>query len=174
MNHVDVITAAATITIATHAPEETTALGALIGRGLRAGDVLLLRGDLGAGKTQFARGVASGLHIPGPIPSPTFTLVNEYDGTDAAGRRVPFAHIDLYRLAAGGDLDSFGLDDYLGGAWAAVVEWPERAVDGGFVPPAHLDIAFAYMDEQARRLAFTAHGAATRLLALLPAHGEGA
>lgn len=174
MNRADAPSAPATITTATHAPEETTALGALLGRGLRAGDVLLLRGDLGAGKTHFARGVAAGLHIPGPIPSPTFTLVNEYDGMDAAARRVPFAHIDLYRLAEGGDLDSFGLDDYLGGAWAAVVEWPERAADEGFVPPAHLDISFAYVDEQTRRLTFAAHGAAARLLALLPAAGGAA
>lgn len=156
-----------TLTIETRAPAETTALGATVGRGLRAGDVLLLRGDLGAGKTQFARGVAAGLHVPGPIPSPTFTLVNEYDGADAAGRRVPLAHIDLYRLAAG-DVDSIGLDDYLGGAWAAVIEWPERAA-AALLPPAYLDIAFTYVDERTRRLAFVAHGAAARLLAPLAA-----
>ena len=123
-----------TRTIESHAPTETTRIGERIGRALRSGDVLLLRGDLGAGKTQFARGVAAGLRILGPIPSPTFTLVNEYAGRNAAGEAVPLAHIDLYRLGDGGDLDSLGLEDYLSGAWAAVIEWPERAVDDGFVP----------------------------------------
>ncbi len=151
-------------TIASHSPAETTRLGERIGRALRAGDLLLLRGDLGAGKTQFARGVAAGLGIAGPIPSPTFTLVNEYMGCNAAGEAVPIAHIDLYRLGDGGALDSLGLDDYLGGAWAAVIEWPERAMDDGFVPPSHLDIAITDAGDQARTFRFIAHGDASRLL----------
>lgn len=166
--------AAASTTFASRAPEETTVLGARTGALLRPGDVLLLRGDLGAGKTQFARGVAAGLGIPGPIPSPTFTLVNEYEGRNAAGERVPLAHIDLYRLGEGGDLDSLGLDDYLGGAWAAVIEWPERAVDDGFIPPAYLDIAISTANadagERSRTLTFTAYGEASRLL---PPLGQG-
>ena len=118
------------------APDATTQMGERLGRVLRAGDLLLLRGDLGAGKTQFARGVAAGLGIAGPIPSPTFTLVNEYAGHNATGEAVPLAHIDLYRLGDSGDLDSLGLDDYLSGAWAVVIEWPERAADDGFIPAA--------------------------------------
>jgi tRNA threonylcarbamoyladenosine biosynthesis protein TsaE len=157
------------VTIETRAPGETTALGERLGRGMRAGDVVLLRGDLGAGKTHLARGIAAGLSIPGPIPSPTFTLVYEYDGMNAAGERVPLAHIDLYRLGASGDLDSIGLDDYLGGVWAAVIEWPERAVNENYVPPAYLDIALAYVDERTRRLTVTGHGAAARLIAPLAA-----
>jgi tRNA threonylcarbamoyladenosine biosynthesis protein TsaE len=151
-------------TIASHAPTETTRIGEAIGSALRIGDLLLLRGDLGAGKTQFARGVAVGLQIVGPIPSPTFTLVNEYVGRNAAGESVPLAHIDLYRLGDGGDLDSLGLDDYLSGAWAAVIEWPERAVDDGFVPATYLDIAIADAGAQARTLTVTAYGDASRLL----------
>jgi tRNA threonylcarbamoyladenosine biosynthesis protein TsaE len=139
-------------------------LGERVGRAVRPGDVLLLRGDLGAGKTQFARGVAAGLGIPGPIPSPTFTLVNEYDGRNAAGEAVPLAHMDLYRLGADGDLDSVGLDDYFGGGWAVVVEWPERAVDDGFVPASYLDIAIADVGDTSRRLIFTGYGDAARLL----------
>jgi tRNA threonylcarbamoyladenosine biosynthesis protein TsaE len=154
-------------TIASHAPTETSRIGERIGRALRGGDVMLLRGDLGAGKTQFARGVAAGLHIVGPIPSPTFTLVNEYMGRNAAGEAVPFAHIDLYRLGEGGDLDSLGLDDYLSGAWAAVIEWPERAVDDGFVPATYLDIAIADAGDRARTLTLTAHGDISRLLRAL-------
>jgi len=156
-------------TTETQAPEETTTLGARLGRGLRAGDIVLLRGDLGAGKTHFARGVAAGLGIPGPIPSPTFTLVYEYDGMNAVGERVPLAHIDLYRLGEGGDLDSIGLDDYLSGAWAAVIEWPERAMNENFVPSAFLDIALEYVDDRTRRLTCTGHGAASRLVHLISA-----
>jgi len=131
---------------------------------MRPGDMLLLRGDLGAGKTQFARGVAAGLGIVGPIPSPTFTLVNEYAGRNAAGETVPLAHIDLYRLGEGGDLDSVGLDEYFGGGWAVVIEWPERAVDDGFVPESYLDIAIADAGDEARRLIFTGYGDGAHLL----------
>jgi tRNA threonylcarbamoyladenosine biosynthesis protein TsaE len=128
------------------------------------GDILLLRGDLGAGKTQFARGVAAGLGIVGPIPSPTFTLINEYEGWNAAGAAAPLAHIDLYRLGADGDLDSVGLDEYFGGGWAVIIEWPERAVDDGFVPESYLDIAIADAGDDARTLTLTGYGDAARLL----------
>ncbi|MCA1668442.1 MAG: tRNA (adenosine(37)-N6)-threonylcarbamoyltransferase complex ATPase subunit type 1 TsaE [Thermomicrobia bacterium] len=159
--------AARSHTIESRAPAETTALGARVGQAMRPGDLLLLRGDLGAGKTQFARGVAAGLGITGPIPSPTFTLVNEYAGRNAAGVAVPLAHIDLYRLGEGGDLASVGLDDYFGGAWAVVIEWPERAVDDGFVPAVYLDLAIADAGDDARRLTFTGYGDTARLLATL-------
>jgi len=158
------------ITVRTLAPAETVRLGERLGHALRAGDVVLLRGDLGAGKTHFARGIAAGLGIAGPVPSPTFTLANEYHGTNAAGEAVPLAHLDLYRLMdggggeSGGDLDSVGLPDYFGGEWAAVVEWPEGAMLAGFVPPSYLDVALADAGETERQLTFTAHGVAVRLL----------
>ncbi len=160
-------TTATILRMQSRAPAETTRIGACVGGALRTGDVLLLRGDLGAGKTQLARGVAAGLGIPGPIPSPTFTLVNEYAGCNVVGAPVPLAHIDLYRLGESGDLDSVGLEDYLGGAWAVIIEWPERAVDDGFVPASCLDIAIADAGEQARTLTITAYGDAARLLAFL-------
>lgn len=169
----------ATYAARTSAPEATVQLGARLGRVLRAGDVVLLRGDLGAGKTHFARGIAAGLGIVGPVPSPTFTLANEYDGTNAAGEAVPLAHLDLYRLGESGDLDSVGLADYLSEPWAAIIEWPERAMDAGFVPVSHLDIAFTSEDEDEddgnseRQLIFTAHGAAVRLLDALTETGRG-
>ncbi len=156
--------AAPSRTVESHAPAETARLGERVGRAVWPGDVLLLRGDLGAGKTQFARGVAAGLGIPGPIPSPTFTLVNEYEGRGAAGAAVPLAHIDLYRLGEGGDLDSVGLDEYFGGDWAVVIEWPERAVDDGFVPESYLDVAIADAGGEGRILTFTGRGDAARLL----------
>lgn len=153
--------------VESRAPAETTGLGERVGRALRSGDVLLLRGDLGAGKTQFARGVAAGLGIPGPIPSPTFTLVHEYVGQNAAGIAVPLAHIDLYRLGAGGDLASVGLDEYFSGDWAVIIEWPERAVDDGFVPESYLDIAIADAGDEVRTLTFTSYNDAVRLLGAL-------
>jgi len=157
-------TAAPICTVESRSPAETTRLGERIGRAMRAGDLLLLRGDLGAGKTQFARGVAAGLGIVGPIPSPTFMLVNEYTGQNGMGAAVPLAHIDLYRLGEGGDLDSVGLDEYFGGDWAVVIEWPERAVDDGFVPSSYLAIAIADAGDEARTLTLTAHGDAAYLL----------
>ncbi len=151
-------------TFRTLAPEETVRFGVRLGQALRVGDVVLLRGDLGAGKTHLARGIAAGLQIVGPVPSPTFTLANEYAGTNAAGDAVPLVHLDLYRLAEGGDLDSVGLTDYVSGTWAAVIEWPERALDEGFVPTSYLDIALSDLGESERQLTCTAHGAAMRLL----------
>ena len=74
------------------------------------------------------------------------------------GDAVSLAHIDLYRLGDSGDLDSLGLDDYLSGAWATVIEWPERAVDDGLIPVSYLDIAVADAGEQVRALTFTVHG----------------
>jgi len=160
-----------TYTFRTLAPEATVRFGVRLGQALHAGDVVLLRGDLGAGKTHLARGIAAGLRIVGPVPSPTFTLANEYVGTNAAGDAVPLAHLDLYRLAEGGDLDSVGLADYVGGAWAAVIEWPERALDEGFVPASYLDVALSDVGESERQLTCTAHGSAARLLLAL--RGEG-
>lgn len=158
---------AATVALRTLAPAETVALGGAVGRVLRAGDVVLIRGDLGAGKSHFARGVAAGLGIRGPIPSPTFTLANEYAGMNGAGERVSLVHIDLYRLGEGGDVDSLGLDDYFGGEWAAVVEWPERAMAGGFVPPSYLEITLTDAGEEERQLLAVVHGGAARLLVAL-------
>jgi len=112
-------------------PDETATalLGNDIAAALRPGDVVALRGDLGAGKTCLVQGLARALGIDAAVCSPTFTLVNEYRGRDG-GRLV---HIDLYRLAGPDDLDAIGWDDYLDSGDAMAVEWPERA--GGELPP---------------------------------------
>ena len=100
---------------------ETRALASRLAADLQPGDVLLLSGDLGAGKTAFVRGLADGLGIdPGEVTSPTFTLVHEY-----RGGRLPLIHVDLYRLDRA-DLDEIGLDQDLAAGGVTAVEWAER------------------------------------------------
>lgn len=117
----------------TKSAAETRKLGGRLGVLLRAGDVVFLSGDLGSGKTTFAQGVASGLGVSEDVTSPTYTLVAEYVG------RVPVAHMDLYRLQsddAGAsstlsqrDLAAIGVEDYLTGHHAVLIEWPGDLVD---------------------------------------------
>ena len=105
-------------TIISHSPAETFAHGREIAATLRAGDVLALDGDLGAGKTHFVKGIAAGLGCEGDVTSPTFTLVHEY-----TGGRLPLFHFDFYRLESGDEVLRIGLDDYLGAGGVLVIEW---------------------------------------------------
>ena len=109
------------LVFATHSADETFELGRLMGETLRPGDIILLRGDLGAGKSVLARGLARGLGIDCPMPSPTFTLMQPYEG------RIPFYHFDLYRLDDPEEFYEAGLDEYAFGNCAAVIEWPDCA-----------------------------------------------
>ena len=105
----------------THSEEETQAVAYALAAGLEAGDVLLLSGDLGAGKTAFVRGLAAGLGCsPGDVSSPTFTLVHEY-----RGGRLTLYHADLYRLQRTG-AEELGLDERSVAAGVLAVEWPDR------------------------------------------------
>jgi tRNA threonylcarbamoyladenosine biosynthesis protein TsaE len=105
-----------------HSPDETAALGAQWGRQATPGWLIGLTGDLGAGKTILAAGLARGLGVTARVQSPTFALVNEY-----SGGRTPFAHLDLYRLATPADIVAAGLEAYLDRpAGVTVVEWIER------------------------------------------------
>lgn len=128
-----------TASLRTTDPGQSVAVGQAIGRRLRPGDVVLLHGDLGSGKTTLAQGIMNGLGIEGPTPSPTFTLVNEYEGRTAPGEPVRVFHLDLYRLRDDdeADLASIGLEDYLTPRdGISLVEWPERAasrLDGDFL-----------------------------------------
>jgi tRNA threonylcarbamoyladenosine biosynthesis protein TsaE len=100
---------------------ETEAAGETFGRSLRAGTVVLLYGDLGAGKTAFVRGMARGVGAnPDEVSSPTFTLIQEY-----AGRAFPLYHVDLYRLAAA-EVEDLGLEDLLEANGVVAIEWAER------------------------------------------------
>ncbi len=109
----------------THSPEETAALGEKIGQSCQGGEVILLLGNLGAGKTCFTQGLAKGLGVKGPVNSPTFNLMKVYKIKTGV-----LCHIDAYRLDSGNDLIAIGLDDYLKKKDAIVViEWAERVKD---------------------------------------------
>lgn len=105
-------------TIISNSPEQTFALGRDYAVRLRAGDVVALDGDLGAGKTQFIKGLAAGLGHVGQVTSPTFTLVHEY-----TGGRLPLFHFDFYRLESADEALRIGLDDYLGAGGVIAIEW---------------------------------------------------
>jgi tRNA threonylcarbamoyladenosine biosynthesis protein TsaE len=105
------------MTIRSSSPDATRALAAALGPLLEAGDVVSLVGDLGAGKTAFAQGLAAGLGVDGPVTSPTFTIVQEYVG------RLPVAHVDVYRLDTVQDLYDLGFDELIDDGRVTIVEW---------------------------------------------------
>jgi tRNA threonylcarbamoyladenosine biosynthesis protein TsaE len=100
--------------------EQTKRLGAALAPALQPGDLISLTGDLGAGKTQFVQGVAGGLGIDGPVTSPTFTIIREYDG------RLPLYHFDVYRLESLAELTVLGYEEYFFGTGATVIEWGDK------------------------------------------------
>ena len=108
----------------TNSPLETEAIGAALGKILPAGTVIAYRGDLGAGKTAFTRGLAKGLGCTDLVTSPTYTIVNEY-----LGGRLPLFHFDMYRLRSSDDLFDIGWDDYLDRNGICAVEWSENVDD---------------------------------------------
>ena len=102
--------------------------GARLAAELRAGDVIGLSGDLGAGKTTLARAILAALGLAGEAPSPTFAIIQPYDAPDV---RLPVAHVDLYRLDNPSDVRELGLEDYADGG-ALLIEWPERLPAGAW------------------------------------------
>ncbi|MDQ6750269.1 MAG: tRNA (adenosine(37)-N6)-threonylcarbamoyltransferase complex ATPase subunit type 1 TsaE [Actinomycetota bacterium] len=131
----------------TAGPAETEALAAALAAGLAPGDVVLVSGELGAGKTTFVRGACRALGVEGPVASPTFTIGSRHRG------RVPVSHLDLYRLQAGGDEDPALLADYLGPDTVAFVEWPEHA-PWALEAPA-LTVALEHLGGDRRRVSVT-------------------
>ena len=105
----------------TNSPEETEKVGAALARVLEPGTILAYRGDLGAGKTDFTRGLAKGLGCGDMVTSPTYTIVNEY-----TSGRMPLFHFDMYRLRSADDLFDIGWDDYLERGGVCAVEWSEN------------------------------------------------
>jgi tRNA threonylcarbamoyladenosine biosynthesis protein TsaE len=138
--------------IETAGPEETLLVAEHLGRLLEPGDVIALIGELGSGKTVFARGLARGLEVPGSfaVTSPTFTLVNEYPG------RLPFYHLDLYRISGPAQCGDLGLDELLYGQGATAIEWAERL--GAELPEGRLEVHLTFLGESGRRLRFRAFG----------------
>ena len=138
--------------IVTTGAAETEAVGASLASWLREGDVVLLHGDLGAGKTTLAKGIAAALRVDAVVASPSFALVNEYD----AGLLAPVTrlyHLDLYRLQGEDDLASIGFADFIHPVdGVTLIEWPERAVR--MLPDRYLLIELEVADRERRRLRF--------------------
>ncbi len=131
-------------------------LGRKTGELLRAGDVLALWGELGAGKTLFTRGIASGLNIPSQvrITSPTFTIINEYAG------RLYLYHLDLYRISAPDELETLPWQESLFGNGVAVIEWPDRL--DRLLPPDRWDLRISICGEDSREFLLSGHGKKNR------------
>jgi tRNA threonylcarbamoyladenosine biosynthesis protein TsaE len=134
----------------THGPEETRELGRTIGNLAQAGDVILLTGDLGAGKTCLTQGIAFGLGAKDYALSPTFVIMRRLRG------RLPLYHIDLYRLDRVAETEDLGLDDYFYGDGISVVEWAEKAE--ALMPFERLSIQIEYLSENERRFRLKSNG----------------
>ncbi len=127
-----------------YSEKQTEKLGESLGKLLTAGDFLSLLGDLGAGKTAFVRGIARGMGVHDEVTSPTFTIINEYEG------KCPLAHMDTYRLEnPESDLEDVGFYDYLKNH-VIVMEWADRAI--GLLPEEVLWVIFEILDENTRRI----------------------
>ena len=127
----------------TNGAQETEELGFRLGQVLQPGTVIAYTGDLGAGKTAFTRGLARGLEIPERVTSPTFTIVNEYEGG-----RLPLFHFDMYRLASSDELFDIGWEDYLARGGVCAVEWSENVEDALEEGTIRIDIRRGEHDNQ--------------------------
>jgi tRNA threonylcarbamoyladenosine biosynthesis protein TsaE len=144
--------AAPELDIVSHSVEQTRRLGTHLGKYLQRGDVILLHGEFGTGKTTLTQGIAAGLGIDSKyVNSPTFTLVNEY-----RGGKLRLYHIDLYRLEGNEQVATLGLEDYFAGDGVVVMEWPEEATS--WLSPERLDIQLGHLNETKRTLRFYAAG----------------
>lgn len=128
--------------------KELTVFAEKLGRLLKAGDVIILTGDLGAGKTTFTKGVALGLGISQMVKSPTYTIVREYQG------RLPLYHMDIYRI--GNDPDSFDMDAYFESGGVSVIEWGELLEDA--LPKEYLSVQFKKTSDDRRELILVPYG----------------
>ena len=133
--------------VISHSPEKTREIGAHIGAHLNAGDVLTLTGHLGAGKSELARGIARSFGITGALPSPTFTILNVYDGG-----RVPLYHYDWYRIEDPEELIAIGAEEHLPGEGVTLVEWSEQAPE--LLPEKRLAVRLLPLNEQTRMIYF--------------------
>ena len=151
---IDTTGTAAALDLTSASPEQTRSIGARLASVAEPGDVVCLWGELGAGKTVFAKGFGAGLGVRDTISSPSFVLMGEYAG------RLPLFHIDLYRLETAAEvLDGGLLDDRQAGG-VVIIEWPDRL--GGDVPVERLDVRIDGGADDPRQLHLEAHGASHR------------
>jgi tRNA threonylcarbamoyladenosine biosynthesis protein TsaE len=138
-------------------------LGERLALNLRTGDVLLLHGDLGAGKTTLVQGIARAFNVPAEVQSPTFTLVAEHQGMTPGGEPVRLYHLDLYRLEDPSELESFGYESYLDPEdGISLIEWPERAEE--LLPERFILVRIDYGTEDGREVRIEIHGDDARYL----------
>lgn len=137
--------------IISESPEETVRIGRALGKLLEPGDVVALIGPLGAGKTCLTRGVAEGMGAdPETVTSPTFVLINEYEGG------IPLYHFDAYRLSGAGDMYALGSDEYFSGGGACLVEWADRVEE--CLPEEHLRVLIEITGQSSRAIRLKARG----------------
>jgi tRNA threonylcarbamoyladenosine biosynthesis protein TsaE len=139
-----------TLNFISHSPDQTKDLGNRIGQLVALGDILLLSGELGSGKTCLAQGVALGLGITDYVTSPSFVLIREYHG------RLSMYHVDLYRLDNNEEIANLGLDDYFYDRGISIIEWAEKGLD--VLPVEHLLIKISYLSDTARCLKLIPRG----------------
>lgn len=130
---------------------QTQKIGAALSKQLNPNDVLILLGDMGAGKSEFTRGLARGLGVTGYVTSPTFTIMQLHDSG-----RLPLYHFDWYRLESAEELYELSMDEYLQNGGVAVIEWPSRAEE--VLPESYLEVALEPLGDDERRITFTPVG----------------
>lgn len=126
----------------TTTPDETYNFGQNLANILKPGDVICLAGNLGAGKTLLSQGISAGLKVADVVSSPTFTVLNVYEGEAADGQDLAVYHFDLYRLEHPAELADIGFDHYVGAGGIAIIEWPEKFRE--FLPKEHLWLSLEY------------------------------
>lgn len=133
-------------------PEETERIGERLSALLKEGDLVALIGELGGGKTRFVRGLAKGLGSRGFVKSPSFTIVNVYEGG-----RLPLYHIDLYRIGGASEFESAGLDELIYGHGVSAIEWADRAPE--LLGECGIVVSFSYVSENEREIEIRVKGA---------------
>ena len=137
-------------TVISHSPDSTKKIGEEIGRRIHAGSLIALCGDLGAGKTVFAQGIALGLEVETSVTSPTFIIINEHAG------KYPFYHMDTYRLLSSDDMRNLGYEEYFYGDGVTVVEWAQKIED--LLPDEYLRVELEALGESDRKITLIPFG----------------
>jgi tRNA threonylcarbamoyladenosine biosynthesis protein TsaE len=148
----------------THSPQETMQLGKILGEWLAPGDAVALIGDLGAGKTTLAKGIACGAGVEdeGDVTSPTFVLVNEYQG------RFPVYHADLYRLQEAHEVEDLGWEEFIFGNGISLMEWAEKIP--GILPEDRIEVRISWLSAEERKFVITGKGAKAQNIVRLLQH----